>query len=140
MKRKFNLRSAFRLIVAIVLINFCVIIVVYSQKKDEVKDFLISIEWTDKGFKLESYQGSAWIKLGFSFTPYKPQAVDENGMTQLSEESNLKDENLADYLFTITKTDDGVTLKGIEGVHWKELKFSLPKHKQQKINQFGMVM
>jgi len=111
-----------------------------AQEKvsDEVKEFKITIERTDRGFKLQSDKGSAWAELSFNLAKNKSQAIDEYGMTQLEEVSTNKDPKLADYLFIITKTKDGITLTGIEGTAWKELSFSLRKNSRQAIDQFGM--
>ncbi len=109
-----------------------------EQKSSELKDFKLIVEKTDNGIKMKSEKGSAWIDLAFSLNNYQPQAVDEYGMTELKKVSENKDGNLADFLFTITKTENGIELKGIEGTAWTELKFSLAENKQQAIDQFGM--
>lgn len=108
------------------------------EDKAELKDFKIIIEKTDNGIKMKSTEGSAWIDLSFSLNDYRAQAVDEYGMTDLDNVSQNKDKNLADFLFTITRTENGIELKGIEGTAWTELKFSLAENKKQAINQFGM--
>ena len=108
------------------------------QNSIDLKDFKITIEKTDNGIKMNSSNGSAWIDLSFSIVNEKPQAIDEFGMTQLVKISYDKDPKLADYLFTIIKTKDGIKLKGIEGTAWKELSFTLPKNGKQTIDQFGM--
>ncbi|MGI6756962.1 MAG: hypothetical protein ACOX32_03500 [Bacteroidaceae bacterium] len=87
---------------------------------------------------MQSDKGSAWAELSFNLAKNKSQAIDEYGMTQLEEVSTNKDPKLADYLFIITKTKDGITLTGIEGTAWKELSFSLRKNSRQAIDQFGM--
>ena len=46
-----------------------------QEKKAELKDFKIIIEKTDKGIKMKSTKGSAWIDLSFSLNNYRPQAV-----------------------------------------------------------------
>ncbi|MCH6199534.1 hypothetical protein MMU07_08090 [Aquiflexum sp. LQ15W] len=111
-----------------------------AQEKNsaDLKEFKITIEKTDNGLKMQSDNGSAWIDLSFSLSNNKPQAIDEYGMTQLGKVANNKDPKLADYLFTITKTKDGITLTGIEGTAWKELSFTLQKNGRQAIDQFGM--
>tara|TARA_R110002050_G_scaffold257052_1_gene396156 strand:- start:177 stop:566 length:390 start_codon:yes stop_codon:yes gene_type:complete len=109
-----------------------------QEKTSELKDFKIIIEKTDNGIKMKSEKGSAWINLSFSLNNYRAQAVDEYGMTELKSVSDNKDENLADFLFTITKTKNGIELKGIEGTAWTELKFSLAENKKQVINQLGI--
>ncbi|MGI6343074.1 MAG: hypothetical protein ACOXZ9_08895 [Bacteroidales bacterium] len=109
-----------------------------SAKSANYKEFKIVIERTDNGLKLLSYKGSAWTDLSFTFSSDEPQAIDEYGMTKLGEVSDKKDPELADYLFTITETEDGVILKSIEGTAWKSLDFSLPKGEKQAIDQVGM--
>jgi len=103
-----------------------------------LKGFEITIEKTDKGLKMHSSEGSAWIDLSFSLTAGKPQAIDEYGMTSVGQVNSEKDPKLADYLFTITDTKDGITLAGIEGTAWKVLNFTLSDNGKQAINQFGM--
>lgn len=109
-----------------------------EQSSAHFKAFKITIEKTDKGLKMQSHKGSAWIDLSFNLAINKPQAIDEYGMTQLGEVSTNKNPKLADYLFKITKTKDGITLMGIEGTAWKELSFLLPQNGKQSIDQFGM--
>ena len=109
-----------------------------QNKTAELKHFKLIVEKTDNGIKMKSEKGSAWLDLSFSLNNYRPQAVDEYGMTNLKNVSENKDENLADFLLTITKTEDGIELKGIEGTAWTELKFSLTENKQQAFDQFGM--
>ncbi|MDD3739519.1 MAG: hypothetical protein PHP31_09540, partial [Lentimicrobiaceae bacterium] len=74
----------------------------------------------------------------FTLNNNEPQAIDEYGMTKLGEVSDKKDPELADYLFTISETEDGVILKGIEGTAWEKLDFYLPKGAREAINQSGM--
>jgi hypothetical protein len=105
----------------------------------DLKEFKITIEKTSNGLKMQSDKGSAWIDLSFSFSDNKPQAIDEYGMTQLGKVATSKEPKLADYLFTITKTKDGITLTGIEGTAWKELSFSLQKNRKKVIDQYGMM-
>ena len=87
---------------------------------------------------MQSLKGSAWNDLSFSLPNYQPQTIDEYGMTGLDKVSTNKDANLADYLFTVTKTKDGIKLIGLAGTAWKELSFTLPPNGQQVIDQFGM--
>ncbi len=110
-----------------------------QEKKADIKDFKIIIEKTFSGIKMKSYEGSAWIDLSFNLNNVRVQAIDEYGMTDLKNVSKNKDENLADYLFTITTTENGIKLRGIEGTTWTELEFSLPDNGKQAIDKFGMV-
>jgi hypothetical protein len=108
-----------------------------QSEKDEIKDFKIIIEKTDAGLKMKSSEGSAWIDLAFSLNKYKPQAIDEYGMTALDDVRDRKDKNLADFLFTVTIKDNTIALEGIDGTAWKTLEFNLDKNNKQAINQFG---
>jgi hypothetical protein len=111
-----------------------------AQEKNSayLKAFKITIENTDNGIKMQSDKGSAWVELSFSLSNNKSQAIDEYGMTELGQPATNKDPKLADYLITITKTKEGITLTGIDGTAWKELSFSLKKNSKQTIDQFGM--
>lgn len=109
-----------------------------AHQATDLKDFKITVEKTEKGIKLESLQGSAWLDLSFSVGTDNPQAIDEYGMTKLESVSPRKDANLANFLFTITKTENRIVLKGLEGAAWTELSFTLAPNGKQTINQFGM--
>ena len=109
-----------------------------DQISTDLKEFKITIEKTDKGLKMQSHQGSAWIDLSFRLVNNKPQMIDEWGMTRPGEVSTSKDPEISNYLFTIAKTNDGISLTGIEGTAWNELRFSLQENAKQSIDQFGM--
>ncbi len=113
-------------------------LIAQEKKSSDLKDFKISLENSKNGIKIYSLKGSAWTELTFSIIKEQPQAIDEYGMTNLDEVLSNKDSKLADYLFVITKTKDGIVLKGIEGTAWTVLSFSLPKTGKQVIDQFGM--
>ena len=112
-----------------------------AQKKQHAdeSEFTIVIEKTNDGLKLVSPSGSAWKELSFALNNYQPQAIDEWGMTQLGKVSTERDAKLANYLFTIMKTDKGISLKGLDGTSWTELGFSLAGNGKQMINQDGMM-
>lgn len=96
------------------------------------------MERNKKGIKIHSLEGSAWIDLTCQIKNNQAQAIDEYGMTELNKVSADKDATLADFLFTITKTKNGIVLKGIEGTAWTDLSFSLPLNNKQAIDQFGL--
>ncbi len=112
----------------------------FAQEKQtiDLKDFKIVIEKTDNGIKMQSLKGSAWLDLTFSINNDQSQAIDEFGMTELDKRTSDKDLKLADFLFTITKTEKGLVLRGLEGTAWTDLSFSLVKNEKQAIDQFGM--
>lgn len=139
MKTKPTFKSIFiKSFIGVFLLTLSSELMAQKQIYLDIKVFKIKIEKTDNGLKMQSLKGSAWLDLSFSLPNDKPQAIDEYGMTQLNKVSTDKDDNLADYLFTITKTRNGIKLTGVEGTAWKELNFTLTKNEQQAIDQFGM--
>lgn len=66
------------------------------------------------------------------------QAINEFGMTKIKEGQYYNDENLSELLITITKTDYGISLKGLKGTAWIDLSFLLKNSQKQMINQLGM--
>lgn len=139
MKIKPTFRSLLnKSLIAVILLTLSSEIMAQEQSSSDLKNLKITIEKTDNGLKMHSSEGSAWINLSFNLVYDKPQAIDEYGMTQLDKVSSNKDSKLADYLFTITKTKDGISLSGIEGTAWKELSFTLSENGKQMIDQFGM--
>lgn len=113
--------------------------VAQAQATTDLKSFKIKIENTKKGIKMQSLEGSAWVDLNFSTIKFRPQAINENGMTSLKEDTSHANTELADYLFTIKKTNKNIKLTGIKGTAWKELTFTLPLNSVQIIDQQGMV-
>lgn len=109
-----------------------------EQATTTLRPFKIVISQTADGLQLYSSKGSAWEAVAFSLNSHTPQAIDEYGMTTLATVATRKDHNLADFLFTITKTENGIALKGIEGTAWTALEFSLSNNQSQAIDQLGM--
>lgn len=139
MKTKLNFRKLIpNLLIALFFLTASSELFAQEKKSTDLKDFKIVVEKTDNGIKMQSVEGSAWIDLSFSINNDRPQAIDEYGMTELNKISSKKDTNLADFLFTITKTENRIILKGIEGTAWTDLSFSLVENRKQAIDQFGM--
>lgn len=139
MKTKSNFKKlSSTLLIAVLFIIVNSDLLAQEKKSTDLKDFKIVVEKTDNGIKLTSTEGSAWVDLAFSIDNDLPQAIDEHGMTKTDKVSSEKDANLADFLFTITKTENGIVLKGIEGTAWTDLSFSLAENRKQAIDQFGM--
>ena len=112
----------------------------HAQEKSnaEFKDFKITIENTEKGLNLVSTKGSAWNELHFEVLPYKPLTIDAYDETEPNKRKKKKKAELADYIFTIIKTKDGISLTGLKGTAWETLSFSLVENGKQTINQYGM--
>jgi hypothetical protein len=116
--------------------------VALSQKvaAPEIASFLILIETTNDGFKMFCKEGCAWKELRFDLKPYKPQAIDQFGITSLEKhEQQPKDANLASFLFTVKKVKkNGVDLQATEGTAWTQLGFRGPGiESQQYIDAYG---
>jgi hypothetical protein len=126
-------------LIALFLMTFNSESIAQEKNSADLKEFKITIEKTNDGLKMQSDKGSAWVDLSFSLSNNKPQAIDKYGMTQLGKVTTNKEPKFADYLFTITKTKDGITLTGIEGTAWKELSFSVQKNGKKVIDQYGMM-
>ena len=87
---------------------------------------------------MHSVQGTAWKALSFSLNNTEQQAIDAHGMTDLKKVSSSKDSILADFLFTIAKTDRGIELKGIKETAWTEFSFLLSENGKQVIDHNGI--
>ena len=140
MKAKLNFNhKTLNLLMVVLFFTLSSCFIAQDKKGTDLKDFKIVIEKTDNGINLKSLKGCAWTDLSFSLNNHRPQAIDENGMRELKNVSQDKNKNLADFLFTITTTENEIELKGIEGTVWTELKFTLAKGKNKAINQNGMI-
>ncbi|MBP8067035.1 MAG: hypothetical protein KAY27_00595 [Pedobacter sp.] len=95
----------------------------FPSTVDEIKKFSILVENTSNGVKLTCTEGAAWKELAFSLKQDESQFVDQFGMTTAKQEGTTKDSKLADFLFTIKKTKDGFSYKGMKGTAWKELSY-----------------
>lgn len=127
-----------KLCVSLFVMMFSIEVVAQERVPTGLKDFKIAIEKTDNGIELKSIKGSAWAELSFNSNIDKPQAIDEYGMTELTKASTAKDLNLADFMFTIIMTEDGIELIGIEGTYWTKLSFSVTQNQRKTIDQYGM--
>jgi hypothetical protein len=114
----------------------------FSQEKHDKKhsDFLIVVENTEEGITLAGINGTAWTKLSFTSKKYQPKMIDEYGSTSLANMNKEKHRNLANFLFTIEKTENGISLVGMDGTSWKTLGFSLAKNARQAFDQNGMTI
>ena len=140
MKTKLNFKQLIQdVLIVVFVLTASSELLAQEKKSTDLKDFKVLVEKTDNGIKMICENGCAWKELTYSINDYKPQAIDEYGMTELNKNSSNKDSNLTDFLFTLTKTEKGINLKGIEGTAWTDLSFSLSKNKQQAIDQLGMI-
>lgn len=113
--------------------------IVAQEQPVKFKEFEILIERNNDQLILTNINGCGWKELKFDISFNKAQAIDEYGLTKLNKNALKKDPNLADFLFTILKIENGIYLKGLEGTAWIELSFTLDKFGKQIINHRGMV-
>ena len=111
-----------------------------QDQPDGLNTFRIEIELTPKGVNLHSLSGSAWTDLSITLDNDQPQAIDEYGMTELNAVWLKKDPTLTDFLFTITKSDDHIILKGITGTAWTDLSLTLENKDKKVIDQHGLLI
>jgi hypothetical protein len=106
----------------------------------KVAKFSILVETSPDEIKLTCSEGCAWKQLSFSSTVKSdPQAVDQFGMTTIPRQLLKEDALLANFLFTIKRTPEGVTLEGKEGTIWPSLTFDCPGGQcNRKIDGWGM--
>ncbi len=154
MKRNTKIISLISVALLVVALLFVIFIktfdsrpVTQKEKIADLKGFTITIEMTERGVKLHSLEGSAWLDLelypltkrALAFDEYGMAAASDSGMTDFVKPVTDFDPNLADYLIAIAKTENGVVLKGLEGTAWKTLSFTLQVGDKQSINQNGMI-
>ena len=111
-------------------------IVLPQKEYPELSKFLILVETTNEGIKLTSKEGCAWKELSYNIPGSQSQAIDQYGMTK----SKTKEESTnSGFLFTIKKTEEGLSFEGIKGTAWKNLTFTCFKGNcHQFIDQHGM--
>ena len=87
------------------------------QEKKDLGEFIVLIQTTEgNGIEMKCKEGCAWKTLTYkSSDESRIQAIDEYGMADLGEVEPRKSAKLADFLFTIQRTDNGVLLKAMEG-------------------------
>jgi len=105
---------------------------------EDLKPFKISIQKTEDGVELKGIEGTAWTDLSFSLKNNQTQAVDEYGMTEVVNQNHEKLEELSDFLFTVTKKENALLLKGIKGSDWTELSFTTNGNQAQMVDESGM--
>ena len=90
----------------------------------KVAKFSILVETVGDEIKLTCNDGCAWKQLSFGF-PINgdPQAVDQFGMTTIPRNALKEDPLISNFLFTIKRTKEGVTIEGKEGTFWPSLTF-----------------
>ena len=100
------------------------ILVAQEDVHVKVAKFSILLEATGDEMKLTCSDGCAWKQLSFGTSVKgEPQAVDQFGMTTIPRNTLKEDPLISNFLFTIKRTKEGVTLEGKEGTIWPSLTF-----------------
>lgn len=109
-----------------------------EEKSIKVTPFEIYVTQTNEGVDLICDQGCAWKRLAFN-TPnkYKPQGINQLGMTQISG-AEQSDDDTDNFLFTIQKTNEGVSLSSLNGTAWRSLSFSIKNGQKRKLTELGV--
>lgn len=87
---------------------------------------------------MKSDKGTACTDFSFNSNKNQPQAINAYAMTNVAHVASSENPNVADFLFIITKTNNGINLKGIKGTSWTDLSFSQVESGKQTIDQNGM--
>ncbi len=133
-----------KLVRVFVLLNVLILTSCASLKKQNktsttAYNFIIKIEKQSNEVILECDQGCSWKQLSFIKNNYQPQLINEIGMTDIkSDKAEGHDSNLADFLISVIKTNEGFELEGIKGTSWEKLSFTLRDNQRQVIDQNGM--
>jgi hypothetical protein len=112
----------------------------FSEKNSDLKDFKIEFQSTNNGLKLIGQKGTAFKELSFSLRDNVQQGIDAFGMTMPETRKNTKDDNLADFEFTIEKVNKEYVLVGKRGTAWKRLSFTFSLNNKAIIDQNGVTV
>ena len=104
-----------------------------------LSSFKITIEKRNGGINLVCHNGCAWSHLEFSMNANHMQFIDEYGMTEEKKVKAEKNPLIADFLFSISRTLDGINLKGIQGTSWSELNYKDSRKGEETIDEMGLV-
>jgi len=91
-----------------------------SVENQELKKFLISIEYQNNQLILQGLEGCAFKELKFTISENKPVAINHMGMTTARENNSSHN---PDFLFEIEKINDQINLTGKAGTAWKKLSY-----------------
>src|SRR5690606_2924618 len=107
-----------------------------QELKENTSDFKILMQRQGNEVILKCEEGGAWKTLSYN-NQNEEQAINELGMTSI-ETNKDSISGMSHFLITISKTENGLSMKGLKGTAWRDLSFTLPEFKTQAINRFGM--
>ncbi len=112
----------------------------FSEKNSDLKDFKIEFQSTNNGLKLIGQKGTAFKELSFSLKENVQQGIDQFGMTIQETKKNTKDDNLAEFEFTIEKVNKEYVLVGKKGTAWTRLSFTFSPTNKAIVDQNGVTV
>lgn len=125
-----------RLQLAFLIIMICPFTTLSAQ--DAPEKFKITVERNGREIRLMCTEGCLWKELSYS-NDKSTQAINTSGMTTLRDTPDGFDDRKTGFLFTLAKTNDGLSLQGLWGTAWKALDFSLKNGRSAVINELGMM-
>lgn len=112
----------------------------FSERNSDLKDFKIEFQSTNNGLKLIGKKGTAFKVLSFSLKENVQQGIDQFGMTTPATKKNTKDDNLAEFEFTIEKVNKEYLLVGKKGTAWTRLSFTFSPTNKAIVDQNGVTV
>ncbi|MFC0603095.1 M56 family metallopeptidase [Winogradskyella pulchriflava] len=104
---------------------------IYVDEATESSEFLVTVEKNGNTLELKCESGCRWSHLILEPSS-ETYIINDFGF---SKGKTLESDKFA---FSIRPNENGVNLNGLKGTAWVNLAFSLPKNKNQAINQLGM--
>ena len=137
--------------------NTCCLIA-QERSSDDVADFVIYVEKTEKQIVLQCARGCIWSRLAIPASDEKSFAINHMGMTEWNDDAKVQGftvekpegDNEADqllrekiaevdeFLFKFIPTEKGVSLEKGKGTHWLGAEFSLGLNDRWRIDKRGV--
>jgi hypothetical protein len=127
-------------LLSVLLTIMLIVTTAFSTKNSDLKDFKIEFQSTNNGLKLIGQNGTAFKELSFSLKENVQQGIDQFGMTIPETKKNSKDENLADFEFTIEKVNKEYVLVSKKGTAWARLSFTFSPNNKAIVDQNGVTV
>lgn len=93
-----------------------------TQTPEGLAEFLILIETRGDETIITGKKGCEWNRLGFNFNGSKA-FIDQNGVFRDENSLRSSSENSIEFIISIKRTENGVSLEGLKGTAWNSLYF-----------------
>ncbi len=104
----------------------------YVEKNTDENLFLVTAEIKGNTIELKCESGCRWSQIEIE-REGKAQIINDFGFS----EGNTLQTDI--FTFSVSQIGSEITLKGLKGTIWNNLRFSLAENKKQAFNQFGIV-